>query len=205
MNKYIYLLLIILLGISLSTVQAQQDYSIRFELSAASMNQNASSGTGGDILFEFGRSLNQLIELNAGFSFSRNIYEIGSDSREALLNPLALRRGFNESSLDVFTGVKYSLFETSSFSLPVGAGISRRIRNESYIDQENGDVYLGVNSSLAFGEVNYLQSRDFGLYGSVSANYRAFERWSFGIQSRYQVYNEGFSIFKIGISAGHYF
>lgn len=205
MKKYTYLFLTLLLSISFSTAHAQQDYSIKFELSAASMNQQASSGTGRDILFEFGRSLNQLIDLNVGFSFSRNIYEIGSDSQEALSNPFALRRGFNVSSLDIFTGVKYSLFETSTFSLPLGAGISRRVRNETFIDQENGEVYIGDNSGLVLGEVKYQQSKDLGMYGSVSADYRAFERWSFGIQSRYQFYNEGFSIFKVGISTVHYF
>lgn len=195
----------------LSKAQSNKEntHSIRIEMALANL-RDYSTMDGHKLLFEYRRNLGKPVYIVAGFSLSQSINEIMSDDPKVVNNPELIREGYNGSSLDFFAGLGFDLLKKSDFSLPLGLGITPRLRTESYPNpnsniqielfriDENGDRVYAVMT-----ETIYQRSFDIGLYGTLSAAYRLCDDWRISLQSRYQVYTEGFPIFSIG-AAVHY-
>lgn len=174
--------------------------------------QNYQTMDGHKLLFEYRRDLKPSLDFIAGFSLSRSINEVMSDDPEVVDNPQKIREGYNGSSLDFFIGFNFDLLTDSNFSLPIGFGITPRLRTESYPDPEGEiDVELlriDENDERIYAvmtETIYIESYDLGFYGNISAGYHILDNWEINLQSRYQIYTEGFSVFSAGTGVRYLF
>lgn len=189
----------------------ENSHSIRIEMALANL-QDYSTLDGHKLLIEYRRNLEKSFSMVAGFSLSQSINEVMSYDPQVVNNPEQIREGYNGSSLDFFAGLTLNLLESSNFAVPIGLGLTPRLRTESYPDpdsdlriesftiDENGDRVYAVMT-----ETIYKESFDIGLYGSLSADYSIWDNWEISLQSRYQIYNAGFSVFSTGVAVSYNF
>lgn len=193
------------------SVAQESSHSMKIEVAAADL-QDYSFMDGHKLLFEYQRHEERLINLVIGFSVSRTINEVMSYDPEIINSPEKIREGYQGVSLDFFTGFSLDLFSNANFSLPIGFGLTPRIRTESYPDpdsdtrteffriDENGDrIYVVMTETI------YKETFDMGLYGTLSADYSIWDNWELSLQNRYQVYTGGFSILSTGVAMRYFF
>lgn len=144
--------------------------------------------------FSYGRYLINTISVFGEINFLSSIETEGGQGTFKDLN----RFSKTFVSLDAGTALTPVLFDRHS--LDFGVGLALRNRKEVY-----PELLVRLDSELIFTQDRYINTLDFGAFFFLRYNYMLSGHWFTGVKAQMQTFNEGDSVFDVGISLGKNF